>query len=362
METQSTQSDNKIRVLFVSASTRGGGAERMLFNIIRSLDEKHQARLFITSDQTVPDVYSSDVEAINANKKHAFSAFFKLLGTMKHFKPRHVFTTSGNIGYLLVIAKKLLRAKFKIYIRCAVPPSEIYQRDIKTRLLSKIISMTYNSADMIIAQTDYSRHDLIKAYKLQPNKVHTIRNIVDHNFIASQATCGSAPELKTGNYNIIAVGALYSVKGFDILIEAITPLLRDDQHRHLYIIGEERYELGYRQILQQMIDDRDLSNQIHLLGHKQNPHPYMKAADLLVMSSRKEGFPNVVLEALSLGTPVVATDVVDFTDVIIEGVNGYVSHKGSTNQLSLTIKKAFTTTFSTKSKQLRNFDYNELFC
>lgn len=361
MKTQSTQSDNKIRVLFVSASTRGGGAERMLFNIIRSLDEKHQARLFITSDQTVPEVYSSYIEAINANKKHAISAFFKLLGYLKRFKPRHVFTTSSNIGYLLVIAKKLLRAKFKIYIRCAVPPSEIYQRDIKTRLLSRIITMTYNSADMIIAQTDYSRKDLIKAYKLQPNKVQTIRNIVDHSFIASQAACGSAPELKTGNFNIIAVGALYSIKGFDILIEATTPLLREDQHRHLYIIGEERYEVGYRQILQQMIDDRDLSNQIHLLGHKQNPYPYMKAADLLVMSSRKEGFPNVVLEALSLGTPVVATDVVDFTDVIIEGVNGYVVSKSDSNSLCNGITKALATSFDTTSISINNFNYNILF-
>lgn len=351
---------NKIRVLFATATTKGGGAERMLFNIIRSLDQQHDKRLFITSDEKVPDIYANDVAAINAHKKHAMSSFRCMLKELHDYKPHHVFTTSSNVGYMLVLAKKLLRAKFKIYIRCAVPPSELYQHDFKTKILNQVIRMTYNSADFIIAQTEYSRIDLIKHYALNPQKVQTIRNIVDTDFVNQQSVTGSATELKPSNYNIVAAGALYSVKGFDILIDSIADCIAGTD-RHLYILGEERYEAGYKQFLSDRITERGLESHIHLLGHKENPYPYLRQADLFVMSSRKEGFPNVVLEALTLGTPVIATDVVDWKGVILEGKNGFIANKNNVASLRCALKQAFVTTFDVASHRLSNFDYNDFF-
>lgn len=351
---------NKVRVLFVTASTKGGGAERMLFNIIRSLDSKHTAKLFVTSNDKVPDLYAAEVDTVYARKRHAINAFMPLLRELRDFRPHHVFTTSSNIGYMIIIAKKLLKAHYKTYIRCAVPPSEIYQTDIKTRLLNWVISKTYNSANLIIAQTDYSRDDLIKCYNIEPSKVKTIRNIVDTKLVTTQAENSTPLELNTNNYNIVAAGALYSVKGFDLLIEAIAPLLRGT-NRHLYILGEERYETGYKSLLLNKINEAGVKAQIHLLGQKSNPYPYYKAADLFVMSSRKEGFPNVVLEALTLGTPVVATNVVDWSEVIKDGHNGLIANKNNVDSLRSVLERAFITKFDTLKIKFTNYNYNELF-
>lgn len=359
-QSQPGRLNHMIKVLFVTASTTGGGAERMLFNIIRSLDAGHEARLFITSDARVPQAYREDVESYNAEKIHAISAFTKLVKYIREYRPDHVFTTSSNIGYMIVLAKKLLRAKYKTYIRCAVPPSEIYQTDIKTRLLNRVISLTYNSADLIIAQTDYSRDDLIKAYHLSPERVRTIRNIVDTVFVNKQADELIPTELIPSNYNIVAAGALYSVKGFDLLIEASAPLIKGTD-RHLYILGEERYEDGYKDFLLKKIVEAGAKENIHLLGHRKNPYPYFKSADLFVMSSRKEGYPNVVLEALSLNTPVVATDCVDWSGVIEPSVNGIVVRKNDVEKLREAIDKAFRTDFHCRSNQLKNYNYNDLF-
>lgn len=359
MRRKSSAGNNLIRVLFVTASTKGGGAERMLFNIIRSMDDNHEARLFITSDEPVPEIYAKDVTAINAGKRHAVSAFFRLLNEIRKYRPNNIFTTSSNIGYMLVLAKKILRARFRIYIRCAVPPCEIYQTDLKTRLLNGVIRLTYNSADMIIAQTKFMREDIIRSYKVNPTKVKTIRNIIDRDFVVSQAEKGKAIELCKSNYNIVAAGALYSVKGFDILIKAIAPLI-SDTNRHLYILGEERYEPGYRDELNDLIKRLGMENNIHLLGHRANPYPYFKAADLFVMSSRKEGYPNVVLEALSLSTPVVATDCVDWSGVITERVNGFIAKKNDIHSLREAIKKAMDNKFG-KIEKISNYNYNELF-
>lgn len=352
--------DKKTKVLFVSASTTGGGAERMLFNIIRSLDSEHDARLFITSDAKVPDTYRETVASYNANKKHAVSAFPNLVRFIREYQPHHVFTTSSNIGYMIILAKKLLRAGYKTYIRCAVPPSEIYQTDLKSRMLNRVIRATYGSADMVIAQTDFSRSDLIASYRLSPERVRTIRNIVDAELVNNQASEYNATELRPEHYNIVAAGALYSVKGFDLLIEAIAPLIKETD-RHLYILGDERYEAGYRKFLLNKIKEAEAVNNIHLLGHKPNPYPYFKAADLFVMSSRKEGFPNVVLEALTLGTPAVVTDCVDWSGVINPDVNGIVVKRNDSVSLQDGIRRALTTRFRVTPNSLNNFDYNVLF-
>lgn len=351
---------SKVRVLFATASTTGGGAERILFNIIRSLNENHEVRLFITSNDKVPEHTYRNFSAVNAHKKHAISAFGKLLDEIRQFKPAHVFTTSSNVGYMLVIAKKLLRANFKIYIRCAVTPSEIYHNDFKNRMLNRIIRNTYNSADLIIAQTDYMRKDLIQSYGIKPEKVKTIRNIVDKAFVLTKSQEYNPSELKATDYNIVSAGALYSVKGFDMLIDALAPIMKWNSAVKLFILGEERYEAGYRLFLETKIKEHGLSGQIHLLGQKENPYPYFKSADLFVMSSRKEGFPNVVLEALSLGVPVVATDCVDFTGTIKPGVNGFVVER-SVESIKKGIESAMDCKFNPRRAILNNYDYNQLF-
>lgn len=358
---QGQRYQDKVRVLFVTASTKGGGAERMLFNIIHSLDNNHVIRLFVTSDEHIPDVYANDqIQCINANKRHAMSAFHKLIKDIKCYKPHHIFTTSSNIGYMIILAKKILYADFNIYIRCAVTPSEIYQSGMRTKGLNFVNRLAYNCADMVIAQTDFMRGDLIKKYHINPKKVKTIRNIIDKEFVKLEALKEDDGELRIEDYNIVACGALYSVKGFDLLINALATLLKGT-NRHLYILGEERYEVDYRKFLLSVINKLSLSQHVHLLGQKCNPYPYFKRANLFVMSSRKEGYPNVVLEALTLGVPVVATNVVDWAGVIKDGVNGYIAEKNNVDSIKEALMKAFDTDFEMDKIKIDNYNYNELF-
>ena len=79
------------------------------------------------------------------------------------------------------------------------------------------------------------------------------------------------------------------------------------------------------------------------------------------MSSRKEGYPNVVLEALTLGVPVVATDVVDWTGVIKDGKNGYIAKKNNVDSIKEALVKAFNAEFKMENETIENYNYNELF-
>ena len=288
-------------------------------------------------------------------------ALKQLCELIREFRPHSVFTSHGTIAYMLPIVRFLTRINFRIYTRVAVTPSEIYETSIKGKLLHYIYPLFYRKMDIVIAQTEYMRQDIIKNYGLSPQKVKVNFNLIDKDYVSAQSQKPIADNISKSEFNIIAVGALYSVKGFDILIEAITPLIKSDHNIKVRILGEERYEAGYRNYLQSLIDKKGLHENIILMGHKPIPYPYIKASDLFIMSSRTEGFPNEVLEALTLNVPVVASNCVDFNTIIYEGINGYVVEKNSIESLQNGIKRALRTSFNMSAICINNFNYNTLF-
>lgn len=350
-----------VKILFVSASTRGGGAERMLFNIIRSLSPEYEIRLLITSKEKISSNIKLNISVENLNKEHASMAFYSIYKVVKSFKPDYMFTTSSSIGYMLIWCKLLSRVSAKIFIRVAVPPSEIVTKSVKNTLLKYVFKLFYCKCDNLIAQTEYMKNDVVQNYHVDESKVLVIRNIVDKNFLDEQSDVFIPSEFDNDDYNIVASGALYSVKGFDLLIQSIVPIVHEHKNVHLWILGQERYEVGYKKYLQNLIITKKLSDNVHLLGYRSNPYPYYKCANLLVMSSRHEGFPNVVMEALYLKTPVVVTNCVDWGGIVNEGLNGFVVEKNSIQALTVGINKAISVCFIPQFYEIQNFDYNTLF-
>src|SRR5262249_40651191 len=115
---------------------------------------------------------------------------------------------------------------------------------------------------------------------------------------------------------ILSVGGLIPRKGFDLLVKALK-MLSTQLHQHdLYLVivgeGESRPEL------EQLIAELDLDAQVRLVGSVSHQELYLwySAADLFCLASSREGWPNVVLEALASGTPVVATDVWGVPEII----------------------------------------------
>lgn len=351
----------KHKILFVGTSVSGGGAERVFINIINSLDlSKYEIKVFYTC---ISDKCNIDplIPIAFADKPHMRQALKQLCKLIREFHPHSVFTSHGTIAYTLPIVRFITKINFKIYTRVAVTPSEIYETSIKGKLLHYIYPLLYKKMDMVIAQTEYMRQDIIKSYGLSPQKVKVIFNLIDKDYVRTQSQEPIAENISKSEFNIIAAGALYSVKGFDILIEAVTPLIKSNHNIKVRILGEERYEVGYHNYLQSLIDKNDLHENVILMGHKCNPYPYFKASDLFIMSSRTEGFPNVVLEALTLGVPVIASNCVDFGGIIYDGINGYVVERNNIESLRNGLKKALTTSFNVPAIRIGNFNYNTLF-
>jgi glycosyltransferase involved in cell wall biosynthesis len=112
------------------------------------------------------------------------------------------------------------------------------------------------------------------------------------------------------------VGRLVKAKGFDLLIEALGLIANPSLFLTL---------LGEGPLLEELRDQakaRGLGKQIRFVGFQKNPYAFIARADAFVLSSRYEGFPNVILEALACGTPVIATPAVGGTKEILEGLDG----------------------------------------
>jgi glycosyltransferase involved in cell wall biosynthesis len=161
----------------------------------------------------------------------------------------------------------------------------------------------YPRADKIICVGDYVLNDLANNFGVPRNKMARIYNPVDVDMTRQLAEAGGNPYSGEGPH-LVAASRLSKEKGVDVLLDAM-PLVRAAvSTADLTILGEgplkadllaQRARLG-------------LNEAVHLAGFQPNPYPHFKHADLLVLPSRFEGLPLVVLEALAVGTPVVASD------------------------------------------------------
>lgn len=132
-----------------------------------------------------------------------------------------------------------------------------------------------------------------------------------------------------------AAGRLSDEKGFDLLIRAVDQLLADGNDLELLIAGE-----GDRHAdLQRLIDLLGRSDRIRLLGYQPDLMPFYQALDLFVLSSLREGLPNVLLEAMASGVPVVATRVAGIPRLVEDGRSGLLVEPGFSESLASSIAR-----------------------
>jgi glycosyltransferase involved in cell wall biosynthesis len=134
---------------------------------------------------------------------------------------------------------------------------------------------------------------------------------------------------------LISVGRLVSIKGFENLIEAVGRLLSDGVLAKLLIVGDgpdrSRYE--------ELIRGKALSASIRLLGQREDVSDLLRSSDCFVLASRSEGLSCSIIEAMAAGLPVVATDVGGNSELVQEGVSGYLVPYGDLDVLVSRLKQ-----------------------
>ena len=173
------------------------------------------------------------------------------------------------------------------------------------QMYPKLAEWFYPWADTIIAVSTDVANDLTRTAKVPQNLIKVVYNpVVTPDLQDKSEAPLDHPWFKDGEPPVVlSVGRLTDQKAFDVLIQAFS-LVRKNRPARLLILGEGEN----RPALEALINQLGLEQDVNLMGFVQNPYPYMAHASLFVLPSRWEGLPTVLVEALYLGTPIVATD------------------------------------------------------
>ena len=234
---------------------------------------------------------------------------FKYARLLKKIKATHSFSLLSRPNYINILAKRFTRHPFKLIISERNYPSMQYgYGDLQSKVNSYLVKKLYKRADLIIGNSKANGADLVANFGCDQSKIEVIYNPIDKTSID---TISPLTDFFDADYfNIISVGRLQIVKNHELLINAV----KDFDKIRLYILGE-----GYlEEKLKQQIAANELEDKVFLLGFDNNPYKYLKSADLFMLGSNHEGFPNVLLEAMSCGLPLLSTNCKSGPDEMME--------------------------------------------
>jgi glycosyltransferase involved in cell wall biosynthesis len=242
-----------------------------------------------------------DVHSINLGSKmaHGQDAVFRLKKLIRRYRPDIVFSTVTWVNVAVCFLSLFI--KQRIIVRESNIVSLLLSKSFMRRVLwiGKIYGILIRGADLIIVQSWDMQEDLSENFAVKPDRMVLINNPVNVDLIQRKAQEEVDIPFK-GNKFVVSVGRLVYQKGYDLLINSFSKI---DTHL-LLIIGQGSEEKN----LKEMVRRLNLEDRVKFLGFQDNPYKYMARADFLVSSSRFEGFPNVVLESLACGVPVIAND------------------------------------------------------
>ena len=306
-----------IRVLFFISDLGGGGAEKSMVNLLsyisrnKTLIKPLLVLLSPPDDSPYKDLLPQDTEVIVIGRASDSSfrkvhQFVRFLGTVRKYRPQVIYSMLTQKNLMSILAGHICRTKV------IASEHNILSEIIKTRDAGRIlwfrvatlVKILYRHADKILAISDGVKADLIERFNVPADRIQVIYNLIDIDKIKELSAEEPGHPFFQGQAPVVlGIGRMVPQKAFDTLLRAFKMVLQKMDAR-LIILGEgaERY------IYEKLADDLGIGGNVSFPGFRQNPYAFLSRAHAFVLSSRFEGMPTVLLEALACGAPVVSTD------------------------------------------------------
>ena len=310
----------KQRVAIFTANMDGGGAERAMLKLAGGIaDHGYDVDLVLSRAeghylQEVPD----SVRIVDLHARRVLSSIAGLVRYLRRERPNAMLTSMNYVNIVGIWARTLARVDTRLIVneQNALSLEAAHSPRRRHRLMPRLIKRFYPWADGVTSVARGTADDLVSTAGVSPNLIEVVHNpIVTTELRELVAEPLGHPWFGPGQVPVVlGVGRLAPQKDFGTLIRAFARVIVRRPCR-LMILGDG----PERASLEAIVAERGLTGSVDLPGWISNPYPYMAHAGVFVLSSRWEGLPSVLIEALFCEVPVVATDCLSGPREILEG-------------------------------------------
>jgi len=328
-------------ISFFISSMGDGGAQRTIANLTAGFAKRDYTVDLLLLSKTGP--YLRDIpEAVRIFElatNRAITSVPFLAYYLRRASPDIFFSTMEHLNIVTLMASIISNTQTNIIIRASNVRTVSSDKGVKPCVQNLLARELYPYASELIALSEYVRGDVARNYDIDPNLITVIYNPVNIRNIQEMAK-ESLDGAVFGDSSdvIITVGRLSKQKDISTILRAFAQI-SDSRDIELIILGKGNEE----EKLNRLAQDLGIMGEVHFLGFVDNPFKYMSMADVFVLSSRWEGFGNVLVEAMACGTPVVSTDCPGGpSEILSNGKYGELVPVGDSKALARAIERTLT--------------------
>ncbi len=354
------------RIALLVPTLAGGGTERVMVNLANEYARRGFATdlvLFRREGPYLPEVDKAvDIVSLDAKKAPvyaAMSAFRPLRRYLSRVKPAALLSGLTRANAVAVLANRTTLSDTRLVVteHNHLTSTVAEGNKVRLRILPMLARTTYPFADSIVAVSDGVGDNVSELTGLARESIQTIYNPIVTETLREKAVepCPH-PWLDTTNGPpvILGAGSFTPQKDFPTLIRAFDQIhSRRDVRLIIISDGEQRNKI------KKLIRNYGLEDVIDLPGFVDNPYSFMRAADVFALSSKWEGFGNVLVEAMACGTPVVSTDCPSGpSEILVDGRFGLLVPVENETALADAIGKTLDEPISRDELQDRSDDFS----
>jgi len=295
------------RITIFLPSLAGGGAQLVMLKLAGAMAERGHSVDIVLSQATGPylDQVPQTVRLIDLRATHVLTSLPALMRYLRHEQPVVLIAAMMHTNIVATWARQLVRFPKLLMITEHNTISVERATNWRSHFLPHLARIFYPWSNLIVAVSHGVADDMVSTLGLSRQQIHVI-----YNPVVTPQLQQKAEELLTHPWFvsgappvILGVGRLNVQKDFATLIRAFTQV-RQTHSARLMILGEGEE----RPALTRLVEQFHLVADVNLPGFVSNPYPYMARATMFVLSSRWEGLPSVLIEALYCGATVISTD------------------------------------------------------
>ncbi len=324
-----------VELLIVRPTLGQGGADRVTLTLLHRLDRRRfrPSLALLRRQGALLDGVPGDVEIHDLGGGRLWSGVRPLRRLIERSAPDVVLSTSGGTNLTAALAVPAAGPRLVLSERNSLSGRHAV---LKRAALVAAKRALYRRADLLTAVSRGVADELAATLGIDRDRIEVVGNpVVGPELSELGARTVDEPWLDGGTPVVVAAGRLVPAKGFDLLLRAFHRL-REQVDCRLIVLGEG----PRRRALERLRDRLGLAPHVRMPGFVSNPFPYLRRCDLFVLSSRREGLPGVLIQAMALGAPVVATRCPHGPDEIVtDGRDGLLVAPGDAGALAAAMRR-----------------------